>query len=276
MARRFGAPSAKEIIGKVMSNDPSLTEVNFTGNSIFQMKSTEKCKDLKEALLNNTVITSITLKNCDIADDGVTHIAEALEANNTIEVLDLSDNKIHDAGGIRLAEGISKNTGLRELNLMGMLNLGKSERVLQAFIDAFQQNLTLAKIVWRLDHRLAHTLARLVTRNNSIRHRIEQNKPFQDLVPDGLKEAHNVVLGRRGSTGTPAGLAADLAGLSTDEPQPPEPPVSEATPEADREPEVTAPEPEPATEPEAASEPTAASEPDTTPQNDDASEPPET
>jgi len=234
------------------------------------MKSTEKCQDLRDALINNTVVTSITLKNCEIGDDGAAFIAEALEKNDYIEVMDLSDNKIRDQGAIRLAQAFTTNVGLRELNLMGMVNLGKSERVLSAFIDAYQENLTLAKIVWRLDHRLAHTLARLITRNNSIRHRIEQEKPFQDLVPDGLKSKHNVVLGRRGSTGTAAELASAMAefrvsnsepntNASTPEPETvTEPSASNTdaaaeTPEPESVVEPAAPEPE-APEPEAAPE----------------------
>ena len=48
-------------------------------------------------------------------------------------------------------------------------------------------NLTLKKIKWRLDHPLANTLARLITRNNSIDRSIKQEKPFENLLPDPLK-----------------------------------------------------------------------------------------
>jgi len=44
--------------------------------------------------------------------------------------------------------------------------LGKSERVLRGFVAMYDTNFTLEKIVWRLDHPLANTLARLMTRNN--------------------------------------------------------------------------------------------------------------
>ena len=66
-------------------------------------------------------------------------------------------------GAIAIAKGLAGNTTLLQLDLMGMPKLGMSERVLTAFIDMYATNFHLKKITWRLDHRLANTLARLVT-----------------------------------------------------------------------------------------------------------------
>lgn len=112
-----------------------------------------------------------------------------LSANTTITELDLSENKpMKEEGAIAIANGLVNNTTLRELDLMGLLGSAvKSEKVLRAFIDMFQVNLTLKKIKWRLDHPLANTLARLITRNNSIDRSIKQEKPFENLLPDALK-----------------------------------------------------------------------------------------
>lgn len=90
-------------------------------------------------------------------------------------------------GAVALANGIASNKTLREMNLMNMLMLGKSERVLRAFIDMYETNITLKKIIWRLDHPLANTLARLMTRNNTIDRRIKQGKSYAELLPDKLR-----------------------------------------------------------------------------------------
>ena len=98
-------------------------------------------------------------------------------------------------GAIAIAKGLAGNTTLLQLDLMGMPKLGMSERVLTAFIDMYATNFHLKKITWRLDHRLANTLARLVTRNNSIHRRIDQGKTFDDLLPDALRGTGVVVKG---------------------------------------------------------------------------------
>ena len=92
MARRFGAPSAKQIIEQIDSNDASLTTVDLSGNSIFKMKSDEKCADLAAALKKNTNLKVLKLKDCDIGNDGVAILGEAFAVNNSLEEVDLSKN----------------------------------------------------------------------------------------------------------------------------------------------------------------------------------------
>ena len=99
-----------------------------------------------------------------------------------------SPSRIVQAGVCSLAGSLKKNGTLLQLDLMGMSHLGKSEKVLRAFIDMYDANITLKKVIWRLDHPLAHTVARLVTRNNSIHRRKYQNKPYFDLLPDCMKK----------------------------------------------------------------------------------------
>ena len=100
-----------------------------------------------------------------------------------------SPSRIVQAGVCSLAGSLKKNGTLLQLDLMGMSHLGKSEKVLRAFIDMYDANITLKKVIWRLDHPLAHTVARLVTRNNSIHRRKYQNKPYFDLLPDCMKKS---------------------------------------------------------------------------------------
>ena len=77
----------------------------------------------------------------------------------------------------------------QRLNLTGMPLLGKSERVLRGFVAMYDTNFTLEKIVWRLDHPLANTLARLMTRNNVLAtKRREQQQQPQEGPPSSSSE----------------------------------------------------------------------------------------
>ena len=51
------------------------------------------------------------------------------------------------------------------------------------------------QVIWRLDHPLANTLARNVTRNTSIARCAGQGKEFETLLPDNLKGTGVVVNG---------------------------------------------------------------------------------
>ena len=50
---RFGKPSVSATIAKVAANDPSKTELDFSGDSIYQMKSSEKTRELCDALVGS-------------------------------------------------------------------------------------------------------------------------------------------------------------------------------------------------------------------------------
>ena len=54
---RFGKPSVSQIIQKVVANDSATTELDFSGNSIYQMKSSEKTRELCDALVGSKHVT---------------------------------------------------------------------------------------------------------------------------------------------------------------------------------------------------------------------------
>lgn len=200
-----------QLIEAIKAQDPELKVADFSGQATFQMKPDEKLTELTSALSNNNIVNTIILKDCGIGNSGASILGEFLSTNNTITNIDLSDNKaIKEEGGVALAKGIATNTGLLELNLMGLTGsiAIKSEAICAAFITAFETNLTLKKPIWRLDHPLAHTLARLVTRNTSIARHIAQGKPFESLLPDPLKGT-GVTIGGVPSTGGEAAAAAE-------------------------------------------------------------------
>ena len=193
--------SVTEALEAIRTRDPEFTCADFSGQATFQMKSEEKMKELVEALKGDgspSPVVALVLKDCGIGNEGAATLGAFLATNATITNIDLSDNKaIKDEGGKALAEGIATDTALTDINLMGLGGgiAVRSEVICAAFIEAFKTNLTLKKPIWRLDHPLAHTLARLVTRNNSIARCISQGKPFESLLPDDLKGTGVVVAG---------------------------------------------------------------------------------
>lgn len=185
---RFRMSPTDRLISDVRANKDDVSTVDFSGQAVFQMKSTVKIRELCEAMTGNTSVTELKLKNCAVNDEGCQIIGAMLEENTSITYLDLAQNSaIKEAGVCSLARSLKKNENVLQLDLMGMAHLGKSEKILRAFIDMYDANITLKKVIWRLDHPLAHTVARLVTRNNSIHRRKSQNKPYLDLLPDSMK-----------------------------------------------------------------------------------------
>jgi len=181
-------PTVSSVIEQIAGNDAKVTSVDFSGQATFQMKPGEKVQQLCDALAGNTTVASLKLKNCSLGNEEAVRLGTMLASNHTITELDLSDNPaLKEDGAIAIANGLKTNRTLIELNLMGMPLLGKSEKVLRAFVDLHTENVTLRKTVWRLDHPLANTLAKLVTRNNSIHRRKSQGKLFEDLLPEGMR-----------------------------------------------------------------------------------------
>lgn len=60
--------------------------------------------------------------------------------------------------------------------------------VLTEFLKMFDTNVTLLKLTWRVDSRKAFALNGLVTRNNEINRRLKTGRPYDDLLPEALKE----------------------------------------------------------------------------------------
>ncbi len=189
-AKRGFRKSVTEMTALVRVNDPDMQVVDFSGQASVQMKSDEKISELCDAIGESSPVTTLLLKDCNIGPVGAAALGSMLADNTSITTIDLSANKaLGEEGAVALAEGLANNTAVTELNLMGLLGAAvKSELVCSAFIKMYETNLSLKKIIWRLDHPLAHQLARLATRNNSIARRISQDKPFADLLPDALKD----------------------------------------------------------------------------------------
>ncbi|CAK9045930.1 unnamed protein product [Durusdinium trenchii] len=177
----FGQRTATQIIESVASNAPGET-LDLTKNASFCMKSLENTIALSEALKKNTVIKTLVLRECEITDAGAEALGQALAENQTIEDLDLQQNHLSNAGVISLANGLRSNRSVKTLNLMTQ-NHKLSEDALEGFINMFQSNVTLTKLMWKVDSRRAWELSKLITRNVEIAHRARTGGDADSLAP---------------------------------------------------------------------------------------------
>lgn len=184
---RFGQKTVKQTIEQVASNDKSLETLDLTKSASFCMKSLENSIALAEALKSNTVIKTMVLRECEIVDEGLAAIAQALTVNHTVEELDLQQNKITTKGAIALAEGLASNRSVKTLNLMNQSQKVLGEEALERFIAMFESNLTLTKLMWKVDSRRTWELSKLFTRNVEIKRRLAGGSAIEDLLPSKLR-----------------------------------------------------------------------------------------
>merc|ERR1711879_1072647 len=132
-------------------------------------------------------LKKLVLQECEIVDSGCEVLAEILKENHTLVELHLEKNKITSVGAIALADALRFNKGLRTLNLMQQSVTNFGEETLEHFITMFSDNITLTKIMWRLQSRKSFMLNKLQTRNVEIKKRQDKGEDFTAFLPDHLK-----------------------------------------------------------------------------------------
>ncbi|KAL1521096.1 hypothetical protein AB1Y20_022650 [Prymnesium parvum] len=178
--------TAGEAIKRLAENDARLTTCDLSNSAVLQMKANELMPKLGEALANNTVCTELNLASCGIDDASCEHLGTALQRNSTLTLLNLEGNKVHNDGAIALANGLAVNKGLLTLNLLNQTGARYGDQTLQAYLNMFDTNVTLLKIVWRLESRKSFSLTKMLTRNNDIDRRIKAGKEYAELLPEGV------------------------------------------------------------------------------------------
>jgi len=181
MAFKGGFVSPAKLIQQLESDEASLAELDLSDNSSYKMKSLEYTKKIGEALKTNTNCKKLVLKGLEIDDQGVSVIADALSVNKGITTLILEKNKIGSAGGEAIANGLKQNTTLTELNLLGNKEFG--EQCLFSWINCFEYNITLTKIIWRLNSRQSFSINKCIARNVEIQKKIKEGKNVDNLLP---------------------------------------------------------------------------------------------
>jgi len=173
-------PSAA--IKRLNENDSTLTKVDLSNNSVFQMKCDDNTSAIAAALVSNTACSEVVLSNCGVTDAGTAKLADVLKTNKTITKLDLSKNKIGSAGVTSLAEALKVNKTLVELNLLGQ-SQKFGDACLTAIVEMFEENTTLLNIIWRLENKLSWKITRALTRNKEIARRLREGQDISDLDP---------------------------------------------------------------------------------------------
>ena len=173
----------RSAIEAMSANEPLFISCNLAKNTMFAMKHREYCIQLGPALANNSYLTTLSLSGCDLVSQDALIIADALKTNHTLRKLDLSNNKISNDGATSLSHGLRLNHTLTELNLLGN-GAEFGEPCLQSYIDLFAFNVSLLKIIWRLNSRKSFTINKLLVRNNSIRKWLREGKSVVDFWPD--------------------------------------------------------------------------------------------
>lgn len=80
----------ESLIKRVRNNDPNLLSIDLNGRIIGRQAETA----LFEALARNSFVTSLSMVNCQVNNDGAADICHMLEQNTTITHINLGDNLI--------------------------------------------------------------------------------------------------------------------------------------------------------------------------------------
>ena len=99
--------------------------------------------ELKEVLQMNT--TLISLKLCNINNNGAVNIAKAIQMNTTLHTLDMSDNEISDDEVIAISDCLKKNSSLEKLNL-SKNEIKITNEGAKMIAEALQLNTTLKQL----------------------------------------------------------------------------------------------------------------------------------
>ena len=91
----------------------SLSYLDISGNCI----SVNAALMLSKALVANTALVTLKIRDCALGDAGVEAFASCLTINATLDHLNISSNGIGPIGAKALAQGIEQNKSLGKLNL---------------------------------------------------------------------------------------------------------------------------------------------------------------
>jgi hypothetical protein len=106
---------------------------------------------------------------------------------------------------------------LIQLNILNQKNQPKTafgDATLHAIGDMFDTNITLLKIIWRLESRQSFTLNKKMVRNNDIDRRIKAGKEYGDIMPEKAKPIPPAVIAKRNEAATFLGLGTPRGGDS--------------------------------------------------------------
>ena len=195
-----------DAISRLGANDPTLVTCDLSKNAVLSMKVHELLPQFAKALESNTACTDLNLSACNIDDAGVAALAKGLSANSGLQTLNLEGNTIKDGGAQELAKAIASNSHLSTLNLLNQKGSRFGDSTLGEFLTMFETNVTLLKIVWRLESRQSFRLTKMLTRNNDIARRIKEGREYTDLLPPAVSGIDEEMIRMRASVASAVGM----------------------------------------------------------------------
>lgn len=158
--------------------------LKFEKDTSYQMKHKDYTLALAAALTTNTHLVELVITECDLDSQDAIQIANALRKNRTLRYLDMSKNKISNEGSQELAEALKENPTLVEISLIGQPH-PFGENCLESWLSLFEFNISLRKIIWRLDSRKSFPINKFLVRNNSIKKFVDEGRDTTELrVPE--------------------------------------------------------------------------------------------
>ncbi len=201
----------KSAIAALAANEASYEILDLSGNTMFSMKHRDYAKELGAALRNNSVVKEVHLKSCDLDKVDVQELCEGIVGHTSLVVLDLEKNKIDNEGAEIIANALRNNWSIRELNLLGQQR-AFGDACLTAFVDMFDYNVTLTKIIWRLDSRKSFAINKLLVRNNTIQKNLLEKRDVSALIPAHCNVPDLSALGGGGGSLRGSATGAELEG----------------------------------------------------------------
>ena len=151
-----------------------------------QMKGAELAPHLAAALKANSTCSDLNLTGCNLDDGMVEPLAAVLATNSTLTLLNLEANKVNNDGAVMISTALKTNRSLLTLNLLNQKGTRFGDTTLGEFTQTLEaSNVTLLKIIWRLESRQSFRLTKMLTRNNDIDRRIKTGKEYESLMPEG-------------------------------------------------------------------------------------------
>ncbi|MDP2438238.1 MAG: hypothetical protein Q8P67_21040, partial [archaeon] len=139
MAASSSSSMLEQYLSRLRSNDPTLTILYLSSNSIGASGASE----LATALQHNSTLTTLDLSWNKIGDSGASGLAAALQHNSTLTILDLYNNSIGDSGASALATALQNNPSLTTLDpdsILTTLCLKLPPRLRDQVNDLFERN----------------------------------------------------------------------------------------------------------------------------------------
>lgn len=107
----------KTVLPQIEANAADLTTIDFSQFDGDRFHNDASARVLSQALMANTVVTTLDLSSNAIGDIGANFIADVIATNKVLKVLRIAQNNLTDRGVAVIAEALLENDTLEELDI---------------------------------------------------------------------------------------------------------------------------------------------------------------